>query len=134
VGTEATPRALPTSSGQPAYGAPQVAAPAATVNPTDDDSGGDADGLSAGHCWPAGTRNAASSPPLSMAQPANRQVEDLIREFPSRERLCIRTCFPKNPNPQLTNPLREEEGCRPSLKRGRLGPRARHAYLRQARR
>jgi len=32
LGTEATPRALPTSSGQPAYGAPQVAAPAATVN------------------------------------------------------------------------------------------------------
>ena len=116
LGTEATPRALPTSSGQPAYGAPQVAAPAATVNPRMTIPAATPMASVPATAGQPAPRNAASSPPLSMAQPANRQVEDLIREFLFPGNDSASHVFPKNPNPQLTNPLREEERLQAELK------------------
>jgi hypothetical protein len=116
LGAVATPPAIGTTPGQPTYSGPQVSAPAATVSlriaiagptpmtPVQTNAG-----------QPAG-RNAASTPALSMAQPVNRQVEDLIREFLFPANVTTSHLFPKNPSPQLTNPLREEERLQAELK------------------
>jgi hypothetical protein len=116
LGAVATPPAVSVTSGQPAYGAPQVPAAAATVSPrmaipvatpmtpVQTNAG-----------QPAG-RSAAVTPALSTAQPPNRQVEDLLREFLFPANATSSHLFPKNPNPQLTNPLREKERLQAELK------------------
>jgi len=107
LGPVATPPALASTSGQPAITSttPQVAAPAGTPTASVPATAGQ-----------ASPQAAAGSSPLSSGHTSNRLVEDELREFLFPDSEPASHQFPKNPNPQLTNPLGEEKKVQGELK------------------